>query len=970
MENSTPENCFEVGRRVFNVFINGQLQLEGFDIFAAVGCHTSHEVTIPYSIGSVNIQPLSIRLASVVGFAQLQYLRIVSNRARCIPVEGEVSSDHSAHAVPGSYPPRVNGGGSTSYVDRFGVGFVEVTVNGKIGSHTHFVDSSNKLGEIISYEWTNVETGELMSSNAIFSFRFPLGTTRLKLAVVDESCATDEAETSITVVGTIQAGQYCYYYNGLEQLPIGGALNNDPKPVFAAISLSSSLGFPEFSFDETLFAVRCQFFLEVNEENPAAIISIDTSGSGDAQIFKGGDLLVDSRAVAEATTSLSFGLTAFEVVYLRTSIATIPRLTFRLNGAIPSNQMISHDQKTVLPILSSVSPHEGTTRGNDRLVVTGFGLYQPLSVTFGGRRVQVLSGATDTQFSFRSLPAASENVVSIIVSSSTGAVSNALFFEFASMCDAVGFEETELTTSTGESVDTLQSPTCSAFGQDGRIYIGTLGGTVQVLGYNADTLVITSHCYSKNTSISDPNFVRRVNGVETPSVRDILGITFDPRDRELRPYVSASTLFWFARRRISPDNLGAWRNGAVERLRPGSDPSDASVCLIYDKRIVSNLPVSNHDHSVNGLEFLQNGDLLISVGGSTNAGLPGYRLGGIWETQLSGAVLVAKLSKGIFFDGDIKYSDDTEPRRARQISGDVDVYASGIRNMFSLTMAQTEEIYGTDQGPNCGFGNVATTCADFNEERAAAMVRGERVDWPGMVQRGDCNFSIARTDKVLNVVPGSFYGHANIQRDVPSECAYIDPLSDRTFADEDPPANYRRPITLLTSSVTAIRQYRSNHFCGALRGDLILSTFRNGRTYRLGVSGNTRTSPPEVISSSGGITFVENAQGDLIFPRLTMNNILVLRPVQGAKAGLFISGAAPMRHGRAGGTLIVVGGNNFGLLPSVFVGDLPCHVIISSNTQISCSIPANPQGGLVSLSVHTLEGERQSLSEAVLYMSV
>src|SRR5690606_21647006 len=53
--------------------------------------------------------------------------------------------------------------------------------------------------------------------------------------------------------------------------------------------------------------------------------------------------------------------------------------------------------------------------------------------------------------------------------------------------------------------------------------------------------------------------------------------------------------------------------------------------------LVNGLPVSNHDHGINGLEFDFNGDLYICVGGNTNAGVPHCNLGNVPESPLSGA---------------------------------------------------------------------------------------------------------------------------------------------------------------------------------------------------------------------------------------------------------------------------------------------------------------------------------------------
>lgn len=37
----------------------------------------------------------------------------------------------------------------------------------------------------------------------------------------------------------------------------------------------------------------------------------------------------------------------------------------------------------------------------------------------------------------------------------------------------------------------------------------------------------------------------------------------------------------------------------------------------------SGLPISDHDHGVNGLEFGDNGELYLQIGSNTNGGLPG-----------------------------------------------------------------------------------------------------------------------------------------------------------------------------------------------------------------------------------------------------------------------------------------------------------------------------------------------------------
>ncbi len=55
--------------------------------------------------------------------------------------------------------------------------------------------------------------------------------------------------------------------------------------------------------------------------------------------------------------------------------------------------------------------------------------------------------------------------------------------------------------------------------------------------------------------------------------------------------------------------------------------------------------MSNRDHAVNGGTFLDDGTLLIAVGGMTNQGMPGVQMGGLPESPLSGAILQAKVTQ-------------------------------------------------------------------------------------------------------------------------------------------------------------------------------------------------------------------------------------------------------------------------------------------------------------------------------------
>ncbi|PXF47727.1 hypothetical protein BWQ96_02409 [Gracilariopsis chorda] len=958
--------CTEPGQRVFNVFVNGDVQLEGLDLHSE-GCFKGLQEKITSSVGAVDTQPITIRFEAIVGEAIISYIKIEPAADACVPASTSgglaPGEDHAAHAVPGSYPPQLSASSPKSYVDGDGDGFVAVDIDGA-GSHSHFFDAANNIiGVITEYKWSIVETGEVISTSQKFRYRFPLGTTRLRLSVIDNSCTTDEAETTVTVTGAQQPGQYCYYYTGLSSSLTGATpVAQAPYPKFAAVSSSLNLGFPSFSFDNTLFTARCFFFLEVDEDSEVSEVGVTTAGTGDARIYKGADLFVDTKAADTMQTSLSVGLTAFEVIYERTTTTKAPVLQFRVNNTIPANGKVFHDRRTVVPILAALSPADGADAGGTNVKVTGYGLFQPLTVTFGSTTVTPTS-TNPTQF-FVNSPPASSSTAAITATTTNGLSSNSLIFSYGSSCDSVSFQETAVKKPNGDDIDYLNLPTCATIGGDGKIYMGTLAATVQVLGYDHTTLTATSHCYSK--PLVDMKYTK--NGV--PAQRDALGIIFDPRDTTMSPYLSTATLFWFDKYRIDSSNKGAWRNGAVDRLKPGTDASDSKVCLVYDKRIISGLPISNHDHGANAMFFTQDGDLLVSVGGFTNLGLPAYKLGNYWETTLSAAILSFKLSKGAAFDGDIKYSDEDTPRLAKKISGDVEIFSTGLRNAFGMCITSTGDYYAADQGPNCNFGNSATNCSDYDEAAAAAYNPFAKTTWPGKVKHGftNCPYSLTRPDKILHLTKGSFYGHPNLQRGG-EECAWIDPFDDKTNNNLPPPPSYKKEMTSLKSPVTGIAEYRSNHFCGKLRGELILSTHNNGKTYRMGVSGSTKTSGPDQISPNGGITFVENAHGDLLFPRLTAQKVFAMRPSVAPKASLYVANAIPWRHGKAGGTKVMVGGQNFGTSPTVTIDGATCDVTASSDTEITCIVPAASSGGLKDLEVSS-DGVSVILPEAVLYMNV
>jgi glucose/arabinose dehydrogenase len=112
------------------------------------------------------------------------------------------------------------------------------------------------------------------------------------------------------------------------------------------------------------------------------------------------------------------------------------------------------------------------------------------------------------------------------------------------------------------------------------------------------------------------------------------------------------------------------------------------------ENIITGLPVSDHDHGINGLEFGNDGELYFQVGSNTNAGVPGpiSSRSQLDEGYFSAATLVAYLNRPNF-DGDITYDKDGYP-----VTGlDVEVFASGQRNSFDIVLHSNGNLYATGE---------------------------------------------------------------------------------------------------------------------------------------------------------------------------------------------------------------------------------------------------------------------------------
>ena len=308
--------------------------------------------------------------------------------------------------------------------------------------------------------------------------------------------------------------------------------------------------------------------------------------------------------------------------------------------------------------------------------------------------------------------------------------------------------------------------------------------------------------------------------------------------------------------------------------------------------MITGLPTSNHDHGVNGLVFDNNGDLLLCVGGNTNAGVKYPLIGDLPESPFSAAILRAKTSDPLF-DGNIVYLDrSTGVPVADQVFGEdidpapgtqIEVYVAGLRNAYDLVLTTWGSVYTADNGPNWGFG-FASTGPDT-----------------------DTGFHVESDDEVMLAEYGNYYGHPNRAR------GFHDPRQD-VYRDvvEPSTADFTQRLWPVASSTNGLDEYRAQTFNGQLRGWLIAQKW-NDEQFLLELSADHRRVVNEWIMTpkAGGLDVVQGPGGSILAIDYTLDRLQILEPDDISAVGLTLHDIHPWRAPAGSGTPFLLGGEGF-----------------------------------------------------------
>jgi hypothetical protein len=429
----------------------------------------------------------------------------------------------------------------------------------------------------------------------------------------------------------------------------------------------------------------------------------------------------------------------------------------------------------------------------------------------------------------------------------------------------------------------LANPTALAVGPDGRLYVATVTGPIHALSFDFDT--------------------GRVSADEVFSAlagRLVLGLAIDPDS------TPDDVVLWAGHSDVQQSS-GDANSGQVSRLSgPGLSQLDT---------VITGLPRAIANHSTNSVHFGPDGRLYIAQGGNTGAGAANDSLsefGPRPEQPLSAAILVADV-KAPGFDGSCTPADDPLGSRmdatgiaSRDVPCDVAVYASGLRNSFDFTFHSNGNLYAVDNGLGVE-GAFPALLPDPERWSPADGCEGPVLGAENVAAHNPGT----RADLLYRVEAGGYYGHPNPSRD---ECIFfggnpsalpdgpVDETSGGTHFQEAlgypvgvvPEPSFRPAIFSFGDhkSADGIIEYQADAFCGALKGQLLVtyfSSFDQIRRLQLDASGDRvlddATLPRSDIGSGGPAQLVDplaiaqDAAGRLYVSEFGAGRVTVFVPV-------------------------------------------------------------------------------------------
>ncbi|MEZ6016191.1 MAG: kelch repeat-containing protein [Planctomycetota bacterium] len=769
-------------------------------------------------------------------------------------------------------------------------------------SHTH------EPGKALSaFEWRL--NGQVVGTTVDTPIQLPLGQSFVSLKISDNnsppSTATDTRPVSVYPAGAVP-GLLAKYYDGsvlgevhlLDNVPL--AANFVARQVgLHTDQIGLAVGNSPFSGD-----VMVQWLANFTLSAPVTLTLTATGGDG-RRVFVDGQL-------ATGPLALAAGVHALDVRFAVSDVDDLP-LTLAVSASGQSitgfENRLTHSEGALRPVIHSM-PTQGIELGGNDIVIEGFGFFPksqvvvnwgsttiPSSqfVAFSAERIHVIS------------PPGSGNV-DVRVTTPNG-TSNAFTFHY-SISGPVPIRWNVL----NNQAVAVNAPTRTVWGPDGRLWVSLLDGSLRAITYDENW---------------NATGVQYYTGILGATNKDILGLAFNPFDA-YDPQNPASLIVYIA-------HGDHYQTAASSFMGPSAFTGQVSSLRgpLFDMAtpVVTGLPTSNHDHSINGIAFDDNGDLLITCGGNTNAGVGSALMGNLPESPFSGAILKAFTSRPTF-DGTVTFLDRqsllpvTDQRFAESSfpapTCQVEVYAAGMRNAFDLVLHSNGNIYATDNGPNANYGPASTGMT--------TQGTGPDPDSP---------------DELLLIERGNYYGHPNRSRglDDPRQAVYYDAYAPSLAH------RFTQRIAHVDSSTNGIDEYRATTFGSQLRGQLLVMKHGAGmRFFQLTPDGRSVVQPLGMPTApfNGGLDIAVAPGGAIATTDYWNGAIRMQVPDDVAAVGMTPYDVFPARGVHTGGARFEIGGVGFGNLASTSVTFRGVPAVLTSVTskRIKGIIPALPSAAI------------------------
>jgi len=357
---------------------------------------------------------------------------------------------------------------------------------------------------------------------------------------------------------------------------------------------------------------------------------------------------------------------------------------------------------------------------------------------------------------------------------------------------------------------TIKGATAMDFGPDGRLYVTDYSGTAANSGFvkaltiqrNGPTAYVvvaveeltgvsTIQNHNDNGTLAPPAFSNR---------REVTGLTVAGTSANPVVYVTSSDIRIGGGDGTGQKDSGLDTNSGVITRMTKTGPETWEVV-----DIVRGLPRSEENHATNGLRLATiNGTdyLIVTSGGSTNAGGPSSNFALITEYALGGAVLSVNLDQiaqlpvlndnGRSYIYDLPTLDDPTRTNANGINdpdspgyngidvndpwggndglnqaklvpgSPVQIFSPGYRNTYDLVVTQSGAVYVTDNGANLGWGGfpVNEGGGNANNDYDPAEPGSQSPSGSEVIDNKD-HLELVTTN-IQNYTFGSFYGgHPN-----------------------------------------------------------------------------------------------------------------------------------------------------------------------------------------------------------------